>query len=107
MIYDLNKYKAPLHRWDKPDELLTDIDWLRWFQVVAEKLGDLSAMYPYNIYYYDGSGNIEYICSNAVHGRSTSAADWRITKLAYGADGVTNKQTLTGSVTGRAALGWV
>lgn len=63
---------------------------------------------PYTLYYYDGSGNIEYICSHAVHGTATSATDWEITKFAYdGSSRVSSRQTLEGSVTGRAALGWV
>ena len=63
---------------------------------------------PYILYYYDGSGNIEYICSNAVHGTATSATDWEITKFTYdGSSRLTSRQTLEGSVTGRGALGWV
>jgi hypothetical protein len=62
---------------------------------------------PYALFYYDGSGNLEYRCTNTVHGTATSDATWEITKYAYGANGITSIQTLTGSVTGRAALGWV
>jgi hypothetical protein len=62
---------------------------------------------PYALFYYDGSGNLEYRCTNTVHGTAASATSWEITKYAYGAKGITSIQTLTGSVTGRAALGWV
>lgn len=61
--------------------------------------------YDDNLYYYSGS-NIEYICSHTVHGTATSATDWLITKLSYGANGITNKEKLTGSVDNRAVLGW-
>jgi hypothetical protein len=61
----------------------------------------------YTLYYYDGSGNLQYKCENAVHGTATSATDWKITRFVWGTYGPTDKQILTGSVDGRGALGWV
>jgi len=62
---------------------------------------------PYVRYYYDGSGNLEYRCTNTVHGTATSATSWIITKYTYGANGLTIMETLTGSVDNRSSLGWV
>jgi len=77
--------------------------------------GDVSEANPlpviedwdYTLYYYDGSGDMEYMCRHSVHGTATSATDWIITKLTYGANGITNREKLPGSVDGRADLGWV
>ena len=38
MTDEYKKFRAPPHRWDKPNELLSDVDWLRWYHVVAERL---------------------------------------------------------------------
>lgn len=62
---------------------------------------------PYVRSYYDGSGNLEYRCTNTVHGTATSATSWIITKYTYGANGISIMETLIGSADGRAALGWV
>ena len=62
---------------------------------------------PYARHYYDGSGNLEYRCTHTTHGTATSATDWIVTKYTYDADGITVIEKLTGSVDGRAALGWV
>lgn len=60
--------------------------------------------YDYVFYFYDGDGQIEYICSHVIYGTATSATDWRITKLEYGANGVTFRGTQSGSLDGRVAL---
>ena len=62
--------------------------------------------YADTLYYYDGDGNMEYMCQHSTHGTATSATDWIITKLTYGDDGITNRERLAGSVDGRAGLSW-
>jgi hypothetical protein len=61
---------------------------------------------PYVLTYYV-AGDLIYYCENDLHGAATSATDWRIRKFTYGADGITVIEQLVGSVTGRAALGWI
>jgi len=56
------------------------------------------------LYYYDGSGNLEYLCWHPDPDAETSATDWRITKQTYGANGITSRVTRSGSVDGRVAL---
>jgi hypothetical protein len=80
----------------------------------GENAGDISTANPLpvddkyddNIYYYNGDGLIEYMCQHVVHGTATSATDWKITKMTYGVNGMTNKERTTGSVDGRAGLAW-
>ena len=60
--------------------------------------------FDYTFYYYDGSGQIECICTHPVYGTATSATDWRITKFTYGENGITFKGTQSGSLDGRVAL---
>lgn len=62
---------------------------------------------PYVLYYYDGSGNLIYMCENDLHAAAISATNWRITKYTYGANGITMIEKLVGSVAGRAALAWI
>ena len=62
--------------------------------------------YAETLYYYDGSGNLEYMCQNVVHGMPLSSETWIITKMTYGANGVTNRERLVGSVDNRAVLAW-
>lgn len=62
--------------------------------------------FDYTLFYYDASGNIEYICKHDVHGTATSAADWLIMKLTYSSGNISKKEILEGSVDNRATLGW-
>ena len=80
-----------------------DLAWQRMLQPEVDSSGDQDNDVRY---YYDGSGNLEYMCVNSVHGAATSATTWVITKFTHGANGITDKEKLTGSVDGRAALGW-
>ena len=90
--------KVALYAYD-PDSLA----WNRMQQPQIDSTGD---DVDYVLWYYDGSGNLEYMCENSVHGAATSATTWTITKFTYGANGITKKEKLVGSVDGRAALSW-
>ena len=67
----------------------------------------LDFRYPYVLYYYDVSGNLEYMCEHHTHGTATSDDEWVVTKFTYGANGITVSETLTGVCDDRASLGWV
>lgn len=85
-----------------------DPDDLAWERMLQPVVDDTKEDVDYVLTYYDGSGNLEYYCSNPVHGAATSATTWTIKKFFYdGSGNFTGFQKLTGSVDGRAALGWV
>lgn len=82
-------------------------DTLSWDRMLQPNVDPTGGDVDYVLTYYDGSANMEYYCSNPVHGAATSATTWTIKKYFYGANGITGWQKLPGSVDGRAALGWV
>jgi hypothetical protein len=60
------------------------------------------------LFYLDGSGNVEYVCRHTYQDADTSDKSWNIMKIIYDVDGnVEDIQELTGSVDGRASLGWL
>ena len=66
----------------------------------------LETDYGDTLYYYDGGGNIEYICQHSVSGTALSADDWIITKLTYVTNNIVSRERLVGSVDGKDALAW-
>jgi hypothetical protein len=80
----------------------------QWLPVKVEESGAqlVTDDYAETLYYYDVDGNIEYLCQNRVHGKSLSSEDWVVTKLTHGANGITNRERLVGSVDDRAVLSW-
>ena len=76
-------------------------------EIRGVKYQRMTGSFDYVLFYYDGSGNIEYKCEHPVHGTATSETDWRITRYVWVSNNLTDKQILSGSVDGRAALGWV
>ena len=59
-------------------------------------------------FFYDGSGQTEYICRHMEHNPGDDDIHWHVWKFTYGVNGITRIEgELIGSVTGRAALDWV
>ena len=69
------------------------------------KIG-LYAFWGAMLYYYDASGNIEYICCHEKNSWPTSSDGWAIFKFTTGASGVETRQVLTGICDNRATLDW-
>ena len=85
-----------------------DPDDLAWERMLQPAVDPTKGDVDYTLYYYNASDLLEYKCTNPVHGAATSATTWTITRFVYNAsDLLIDKQKLTGSVDGRAALGWV
>lgn len=78
--------------------------WERMRQPVVSPLVDDD---DYQLYDYDGSGNLIYRGVNAIHGAATSAATWLIQKYTYGSDGITAVEKLVGAWDSRSGLSWV
>jgi hypothetical protein len=56
--------------------------------------------------YYDGSNYLIYKCENLRSLAADGDTDWEVTKYTWTSTTLTSKQVATGSVTGRASLGW-
>jgi len=69
------------------------------------KIG-LNAFWGVMLYFYDASGNIEYICCHERSTWATSSDGWAIFKFTTGVDGIATREVLTGVADNRATLAW-
>ena len=79
---------------------------LRRIDNASRAVRTLDYQYPYTKCEYSG-GDLVYWAIHYTHGAATSDENWKVTKYTYGADGVTQIETLTGAWDSRGALSWV
>lgn len=84
-----------------------DTDSLEWVRQRQPQMAPGDDDDDYHLYEYDGSGNLLYRGSNAVHGASQDATTWVIQKYTWGANGLSMDEKLTGAWSNRSSLAWV
>ena len=70
-------------------------------------LANLNSYWKEKRFYYDGSGNLQYICKHHEHKAATSRSDWAVWKLTWsGNDIATMEGPIMGICDNRASLAW-